>query len=191
MSLLQTRTRDGIAYAIDARLRPSGRSGPLVISLERFFDYHREEAELWERQAHIRARVAYGEASVAARVSALVENFVYGPGLDAAGIRAIDELRRRMEAELAHEGPRKRNIKTGRGGIVDIEFVVQMLQLRHGRGMPAVRAHATLDGLRALRDAGLIARDDAERLISHYSFLRRLEARMRLERDRAVEELGT
>jgi glutamate-ammonia-ligase adenylyltransferase len=179
MSLLQTRTRDGIAYAIDARLRPSGRSGPLVISLERFLEYHREEAELLERQsAHSRARRLRRSVGCGARVRARGE-FRVRPGLDAAGIRAIDELRRRMEAELAQEGPRKRNIKTGRGGIVDIEFVVQMLQLRHGHGVPAVRAHATLDGLRALRDAGLIARDDTERLISHYSFLRRLEARMR------------
>jgi glutamate-ammonia-ligase adenylyltransferase len=191
MSLLQTRTRDGIVYSIDARLRPSGRSGPLVISLERFVEYHREEAELWERQAHIRARVAYGDQRLGARISEVVERFVYGAGLDAAGAREIDGLRRRIETELAKEGPRKTNIKTGRGGILDIEFVVQMLQLRHGSDVPSVRARATLGALRALRDAGLVAAQDADRMASHYTFLRRLEARMRLERDRPVEELGT
>jgi glutamate-ammonia-ligase adenylyltransferase len=191
MSLLQTRTRDGIVYAIDARLRPSGRSGPLVTSLTRFTEYHQTEAELWERQAHIRARVVYGSDALAARIDDVVERFVYGAGLDANGVREIHGLRRRIEAELAGEGPRRRNIKTGRGGIVDIEFLVQMLQLRHGRDVPQLRVRGTLAALRALRQSGLMPAEDADRLIADYVFLRRLEARMRLERDRPVEELGT
>jgi glutamate-ammonia-ligase adenylyltransferase len=162
-----------------------------VISLARFVEYHGEEAELWERQAHIRARVAYGEPALAARIEQVVERFVYGESLDAAGVAEIDGLRRRIEAELAKEGPRHTNIKTGRGGILDIEFVVQMLQLRHGHDVPAVRVRGTLEALRAMRDAGLVVPGDAERMCSHYTFLRRLEARMRLERDRPVEELGT
>jgi glutamate-ammonia-ligase adenylyltransferase len=191
MSLLQTRTRDGVVYAIDARLRPSGRSGPLVTSFGRFTDYHRNEAELWERQAHIRARVVYGPPQLRARIEAVVEEFVYGAGLDAGGVREIHALRRRIENELAGEGPRRRNIKTGRGGIVDIEFLVQMLQLRHGREHPSLRVRSTHAALRALSDCGVLPRADADCLSRNYVFLRRLEARMRLERDRPVEELGT
>ena len=191
MALLQSRTRDGTVFAIDARLRPSGRSGPLVTSLERFIDYHENEAELWERQAHIRARVAYGPDALARRIAAVMERFVYGAGLDDEGVAAIDQLRRRLEKELADEGPRRRNIKTGRGGIVDIEFLVQMLQLRHGAEHEEVRVRGTVEALNALKDAALLPARDAGALAEHYRFLRRLEARMRLERDRPVEELGT
>ncbi|RMF19859.1 MAG: bifunctional [glutamate--ammonia ligase]-adenylyl-L-tyrosine phosphorylase/[glutamate--ammonia-ligase] adenylyltransferase [Deltaproteobacteria bacterium] len=191
MNLLQARTRDGIVYKIDARLRPSGRSGPLVTSLARFCAYHKREAELWERQAHTRARVVVGPPDLAETVERTIAEFVYGRGLDAAGVREIDELRRRVERELANEGPATVNIKTGRGGIVDIEFVAQMLLLRYGHEHPEVRRRSTIAALQALRDAGLLERGRAATLLAHYRFLRRLEARMRLERDRPVEELGT
>jgi glutamate-ammonia-ligase adenylyltransferase len=191
IGLLQAQTRDGIVYKIDARLRPSGRSGPLVASIERFVDYHRTEAELWERQAHIRARVVYGSERLRRRIEATIDQLVYGGGLDAAGIREIDDLRTRVENELAAEGPGRTNVKTGRGGIVDIEFLVQMLQLRHGREHPSLRVRSTHAALRALSDCGVLPRADADCLSRNYVFLRRLEARMRLERDRPVEELGT
>jgi len=191
MSLLQTATRDGIVYQIDARLRPSGRSGPLVTSLARFIEYHEKEAQLWERQAHVRARVVSGGDALRARVEGLVEHFVYGCGLADEQLGEIDALRRRVEDELAAEAADRVNIKTGRGGIVDIEFIVQMLQLRHGHEHAEVRRPGTLKALRALRAGGLLPDDDADRLETHYLFLRRLEARMRLERDRPVEQLGT
>ena len=191
IALLQTQTRDGIVYKIDARLRPSGRSGPLVASMERFVDYHRDEAELWERQAHIRARVVYGGEDLTRRIEAVIEDLVYGEGFDRDGVAAIDELRMRVENELAAEGPGRVNVKTGRGGIVDIEFLVQMLLLVHGHAHPEVRKRGTIDAIMALRDAGLLPADAAATLAESYRFLRTLEARMRLERDRAVEQLGT
>jgi glutamate-ammonia-ligase adenylyltransferase len=191
IGLLQAQTRDGIVYKIDARLRPSGRSGPLVASIERFVDYHRNEAELWERQAHIRARVVYGSPDLQRRIEETIERFVYGVGLDAAGVREIDNLRTRVEKELAAEGPERMNVKTGRGGIVDIEFLVQMMLLRYGHDHPSVRRRRTDEAIEALRKAGLLPDADAERLANAYRFLRILEARMRLERDRAVEQLGT
>jgi glutamate-ammonia-ligase adenylyltransferase len=191
IGLLQAQTRDGIVYKIDARLRPSGRSGPLVASIERFVDYHRTEAELWERQAHIRARVVYGSERLRRRIEATIDQLVYGAGLDAAGIREIDDLRTRVENELAAEGPGRTNVKTGRGGIVDIEFLVQMLLLRHGHDHPAVRRRGTAEAIVALAEARLMPAEDAATLTEAYRFLRVLEARMRLERDRAVEQLGT
>ncbi len=191
IGLLQTQSRDGIVYKIDARLRPSGRSGPLVASMARFVSYHRDEAELWERQAHIRARVVYGGERLRARIEATIEELVYGSGLDAAGVAEIDGLRMRVEAELAAEEPGRVNVKTGRGGIVDIEFLVQMLLLRHGRTHPTVRKRGTIDAILALRAESLLPTDEASLLADSYRFLRVLEARMRLERDRAVEQLGT
>lgn len=191
ISLLQTQTRDGIVYKIDARLRPSGRSGPLVASMERFVTYHREEAELWERQAHIRARTVYGAGALAQRIDATISEFVYGRSLDDAEVAEIDGLRMRVQHELAEEGPDRTNVKTGRGGIVDIEFLVQMLLLRHGHDHPSIRCRATADAITALCREGLLEEAEAARLADGYRFLRVLEARMRLERDRAVEQLGT
>jgi glutamate-ammonia-ligase adenylyltransferase len=188
---LQTQTRDGVVYKIDARLRPSGRSGPLVASMDRFVGYHRDEAELWERQAHIRARVVYGGAELTRRIEAVIEELVYGRGLDPEGVAEIDGLRMRVEDELAAEEPGRMNVKTGRGGIVDIEFLVQMMLLRHGHAHPDVRKHGTIEAIDALSNAGLLPRDEASALAEAYRFLRRLEARMRLERDRPVEQLGT
>jgi glutamate-ammonia-ligase adenylyltransferase len=116
---------------------------------------------------------------------------VYGTGLDAAGVHEIDDLRTRVEKELAAEGPGRTNVKTGRGGIVDIEFLVQMLLLRYGRDHPSVRRRRTAAAILALEQAGLLPAADAAILTKAYRFLRVLEARMRLERDRAVEQLGT
>ncbi|MFN2374940.1 MAG: bifunctional [glutamate--ammonia ligase]-adenylyl-L-tyrosine phosphorylase/[glutamate--ammonia-ligase] adenylyltransferase [Candidatus Binatia bacterium] len=191
ISLLSARTRDGVAYEVDARLRPSGHSGPLVTSLAGFVEYHSGEADLWERQAMIRARVVYADAELAARVEAALAARVWGASLDSAEAAEIASLRGRVETELSGEDAGRLNIKTGRGGIVDIEFLVQMLQLRHGLGHPSVRRRATAEALEALRDEGLLERDAADALLRDYRFLRRLEARLRLERDRPVEELGS
>jgi len=191
ISLLQTQTRDGIVYKIDARLRPSGRSGPLVASMHRFVEYHKTEAELWERQAHVRARVVYGSEKLRAEIGEANEAFVYGQSLDSSGVAEIDSLRMRVENELADENSKRKNIKTGRGGIVDIEFVVQMLLLRYGVDHPQVRKQSTAEAIEALAAAELIPEADAQILSGHYLFLRRLEARLRLERDRPVEAIGT
>jgi glutamate-ammonia-ligase adenylyltransferase len=191
ISLMTARTRDGVVYEIDARLRPSGRSGPLVTSLASFVEYHAREADLWERQALIRARVVYADATLAARIDDALAARIWTSSLGAEGAAEIARLRSRVENELSGEGDGRLNIKTGRGGIVDIEFLVQMLQLRFGSTHPSVRTRATAEAIEALREAGALDADDADALLRHYRFLRRLEARLRLERDRAVEELGT
>jgi len=191
IALLSARTRDGVVYEVDARLRPSGRSGPLVTSLASFVEYHAREADLWERQALVRARVVYADADLATRIDEALAARVWGTSLEEEGIAEIAQLRSRVENELSGEDAGRLNIKTGRGGIVDIEFLVQMLQLRHGTAHPSVRKRATADAIEALREAGALDAGQATALLGHYRFLRRLEARLRLERDRPVEELGT
>jgi glutamate-ammonia-ligase adenylyltransferase len=191
ISLLSARTRDGVAYEVDARLRPSGHSGPLVTSLASFLEYHAGDAGLWERQALIRARVACGDEDLAERIERAVDARVWSTSLAAEGMDEIAHLRARVEDELAHENADRSNIKTGRGGLVDIEFLVQMLQLRFGHAHPSVRKRATADAIEALRGAGALDVAQADALVEHYRFLRRLEARLRLERDRPVEQLGT
>ncbi len=187
--LLQTRTRDGVAYQVDTRLRPSGSSGPLVVSLGRFAEYHRGEAALWERQAHIKGRVVYGGAGLAAEIEELRQDFVYVSGLDREATGEIDRMRRRMEAELARENGLERNIKSGRGALADVDFLAQMLALRHGARQPQMRQRSTPATLAAAAETGLLGAREAAELAGDYRFLRRLESRLRLERDRPVERL--
>lgn len=189
ITVLQVPTKEGIVYRIDTRLRPSGHSGPLVSSLAAFRLYHEQSAQVWERQALIKARAVAGDADLGARVEEIVENFVYRASLRPDEVAEIRRLRGRMERELAREGADHVNIKTGRGGLVDIEFLVQMLQLHCGHAHPDLRQRATLCALHALTARGILPPDDAAVLASGYRFLRRLEQSLRLIHDRPVEDL--
>jgi len=189
LTVLQVTTREGLVYRIDTRLRPSGRSGPLVSSLEGFARYHEGSAQIWERQALIKARVVAGDAELAQRIAAIITGFVYRAPLTAAEVHEIRRLRQRMERELARESAARINIKTGRGGLVDVEFVAQMLQLRYGADEPRVRVRPTQDALRALADVGVLPADDYAVLSEGYRFIRRVENALRLAFDRPVEDL--
>ncbi|TMA60545.1 MAG: bifunctional [glutamate--ammonia ligase]-adenylyl-L-tyrosine phosphorylase/[glutamate--ammonia-ligase] adenylyltransferase, partial [Deltaproteobacteria bacterium] len=189
ISVLQVQTREGYVYKIDTRLRPSGRSGSLVSSLAAFVRYHQTSSQWWERQALIKARVVAGEATLRESVAEVLERWAYAREIDAAGVAEIDRLRSRMEQELARERADYFNIKTGRGGIVDIEFLVQMLQLRYGWRLPALRQRATLPALQALHACGVLPTDDFQMLTRGYRFLRTVENRLRIERDQPVEAL--
>ena len=189
ISVLQVQTREGYVYKIDTRLRPSGRSGSLVSSLASFARYHQTNSQLWERQALIKARVVAGDPELNEPSEALLEQYAYGEAINAAGVAEIDRLRTRMEQELAKEWQGHFNIKTGRGGIVDIEFLVQMLQLRYGQQCTALRQRATLPALEALHACGVLADDDYQILTQGYRFLRTLENRLRIEQDQPVEAL--
>ena len=189
ISVLQVQTREGAVYTIDTRLRPSGRAGSLVSSLAVFTRYHQTQAQLWERQALIKARAVAGDPGLAARVNALFAHAVYGEPIRTADVAEIQRLRGRMESELAGETSERFNIKTGRGGLVDVEFLVQMLQLRYGCRLPALRHRDTLSTLDALRACRVLSREESQVLKRGYQFLRRLENRLRIERDQPVEAL--
>jgi [glutamine synthetase] adenylyltransferase / [glutamine synthetase]-adenylyl-L-tyrosine phosphorylase len=118
-----------------------------------------------------------------------VERFVYARPLADAEVAEIHRLRMRMERELAGDERQGFNIKTGRGGLLDIEFMVQMTQLRCGTELPAVRQRATLHALRALAEAGVVPAADVAQLEESYAFLRALTNRLRIERDQPVESL--
>ncbi len=189
ITVLQTTTREGIVYRIDTRLRPSGRSGPLVSSLEGFRRYHETSAHVWERQALIKARPVAGDASVAHHVADIVSAFVYRAPLATAEVHEIRRLRQRMERELARETHERINIKTGRGGLVDVEFLTQMLQLSYGAREPRVCVRNTLGALAALTEIGVLPAADHALLTEGYRFLRRVENALRLAHDRPVEDL--
>jgi glutamate-ammonia-ligase adenylyltransferase len=189
LTILQVSTQEGLVYRIDTRLRPSGRAGPLVSSLEGFRRYHEESARIWERQALIKARVIAGDRKLASAVEQVIERFVFRAPLSRTEVGEIRRLRRRMERELARESQHHMNIKTGRGGLVDVEFVTQMLQLRHGHEMPQLRSRNTLVALAALGDAGILPEADQRVLAGGYRFIRRVENGLRLAHDRPVEDL--
>jgi glutamate-ammonia-ligase adenylyltransferase len=190
ISILSTPTREGYVYKIDTRLRPSGNAGPLVTSLESFRDYHRDEAQVWERQALTKARVVMGEGLLKEAVEEIIRDTVYGRGADEGVRKEIHRLRMRMEHELARETEGSYNIKTGRGGMVDVEFVVQYLQLQYGGEFPAIRSVNTLEALQALRAAGHISNADCQAMHEGYTFLRQLENRLRLIHDYSMNDLG-
>ncbi len=189
INFLSVPTQEGRAYSIDMRLRPSGRFGPLVSALEAFRRYHETSAELWERQALVKFRFVAGDKVLGAEAESVAEASAYGRGLQAEEIQEIDYLRMRMERELAGESEAQFDLKTGKGGIIDIEFLAQMLQLSHGWRQPKVRKKGTLETLVALRKYRLLNARDARLLSEGYIFLRRLDHRLRLERDQSIHVL--
>jgi glutamate-ammonia-ligase adenylyltransferase len=188
ISALSSPTREGYAYRVDTRLRPSGRFGPLVTSLAAFEAYHAEHAWTWERQALIRARCVAGEEGLAARVQGTVQQIVYERPFTDAMIPEIHHLRERMRHELAREYKGRHNVKLGRGGLVEIHFIVQLLQLQAGRDHPPLRVPSTVEALTQLRAGGFLPPETHETLMTAYRFLRRLENGLRLIHDRSLDE---
>jgi [glutamine synthetase] adenylyltransferase / [glutamine synthetase]-adenylyl-L-tyrosine phosphorylase len=179
---------EGRLYEVDTRLRPSGQQGTLVSSLSAWRQYHARAARLWERQALIKCRAVAGDPALGRTVEEEAQRFVYQGGGEPAAVAAeIAAMRARIERELA--APGGFDIKTGPGGLIDVEFAAQLLQLVHGERHPTLRVRATLPALDAARAAGLIDEDDHRTLTSGYRFLRRLENRLRIVHDRPVHEL--
>ena len=183
----------GPGYVMDTRLRPSGSHGLLVASVRSFASYHglQETAAgvnrpaglsagaAWERQALIRARFCAGDTALGARVMALATLAAYEGGPISA--EEMHRLRLRMERELGRERPTRRELKVGRGGLLDIEFLAQWLQMQHGSD-ERVRTPDTGEALDALSARGYLARADYELLRDAYRFLRRLEQRIHVHR---------
>jgi glutamate-ammonia-ligase adenylyltransferase len=183
IAILESRTREGYAYKLDLRLRPSGNAGPLVTSLAGFRDYHRQSSAVWERQALVRARVITGDPELAREVEAARQEFVYGRGLSADEVGEIAAMRHRMEMEIGAEDKTRLNIKQGHGGLVDVEFLAQMMALSHGHRHPELRVRNTMELLEALAALDLLTAADASVLEDDYRFLSRLENRLRIESD--------
>ena len=178
---------EGRGYELDTRLRPSGRQGLLVVSLDAFARYHAtggskpgERAATWERLALLRARIAAGDRDVGEEAMRIAQRATYEAAHDDRIAGDIRHLRDRMERELAAERPGRYDLKFGRGGLVDVEFTTQLLQLRHGGTHPEVRTSDTRGAIEALARERLLTAEDADALRSGYAFLRRLEQRIRI-----------
>jgi glutamate-ammonia-ligase adenylyltransferase len=182
----------GHPYIIDPNLRPEGRSGPLVRTLDGYLEYYRRWAQPWELQALIKARRAAG-SEVGDELIASTRELVYPLPVPAERIAAIRRVKERVEAHVARPPRRGRargeDVKLGPGGIRDIEFAVQLLQLVHGGADETVRVRATLPALTALVEGAYIADDDGAGLGVAYTWLRTVEHRMQLWQERRVREL--
>jgi len=167
----------GRLYEMDSRLRPAGRSGPPATSLAEFDRYFAADgpAAVWERQALVKARIVVASEAAAAETRRIIEGATYGRNWTAAEVESIRRMRYRME-----EGAKRSNLKRGPGGVVDIEFIVQMLQLVHGGREPAVRGTGTLPGLVALHAVGVLSAERRAFLERAYRTLRSIEGRLRL-----------
>ncbi len=175
MAVLSSPTFDGSAFVVDADLRPEGAVGPLSRSLESHRAYYGRWAEAWESQALLKARAVAGDSDLGAAFESMAEEVVWERGLDPDGLRAIRLLKARAE-----DGVSSRDIKRGPGGIRDVEFAVQMLQLVHGRFDPDLRVASTLEAIAALGSHGYVEARDAELLAGAYRFLRQIEHRLQV-----------
>ena len=178
--LLSAHTDRGLAYRVDLRLRPEGQRGALVRSLASTLSYYDTIGRTWERQALIKVRAVAGDRSLGDEFTTLIEGFVYRKYLSFAEINDIKAMKRRIENKVHHAGDDDRNVKTGHGGIRDIEFTIQFLQLLNGGDLPAIRQRGTLAALQALESAGCLTDPEYRALDDAYRFLRKTEHRLQV-----------
>jgi glutamate-ammonia-ligase adenylyltransferase len=173
-------TAAGVAFPVDLRLRPGSKGSGFASSLAAAEQYYAEYGDLWERQTLTRSRLILGDRALARRVRALLRRLVYEAPLPPRALKEIADVRARMEHELGKETPGRLHVKLGRGGLVDVEFLVQAQQLVHGREAPDVRVPGTRAALAALGRIGALTAPAASRLAEHHRFLRRVSAALRL-----------
>ena len=178
--LLSEPTDLGTAYRVDLRLRPDGRQGPVAISLDSALRYYDVKGRTWERQAFVKARPIAGDIDLGQQFLTQLEPWVYRRYLTRADITGIKALKRRIEQRSRREGTDARNVKTGAGGIRDIEFVIQFLQLLNGGDLPEVRCGNTLAAIGGLEQAGCLTMQERTILEQNYEFLRKVEHRLQI-----------
>ena len=168
-------------FEVDAALRPEGKHGQLVRTLDSHVTYYQRWAKTWEFQALMKARPAAGDAELGKQYIDALMPMVWTACEREDFVPEVQSMRRRVE-ELLPAGVRRREIKLGTGGLRDVEFAVQLLQLVHGRIDESLHVASTVDALAALGEGGYIGRDDAANLTASYEFLRLLEHRLQLQR---------
>lgn len=187
--LLSESTDMGFAYRVDMRLRPEGQHGTLCRNIDSALAYYDVRGRTWERQAYVKARVIAGDFDLGQQFLSKLEPWVYSLYLSLADITGIKSLKRRIEARAEEEG--ERNVKTGHGGIRDVEFVIQFLQLLNGGSLPKIRTGNTLDAITLLEQNGCLTHQERTILEENYSYLRKLEHRLQIMFDLKKHQLPT
>lgn len=174
---------EGALFRIDLRLRPEGAAGPLVRSLDGMENYYSAFGETWERMALTKARVVAGDDALGYEFFQRMQAFIYPRTIGGDVVEEVAQIKRRIERELLGPTRMHRDVKLGRGGIREVEFVCQALQLLHGARNAFLQQHQTLKSISALRQLGLLSVRDAEALAPAYRFLRRVEHRLQIENE--------
>ncbi len=187
-NLMEQVTADGRAWVIDTRLRPYGQSGALVLSVDAMEQYFVSEGRAWERYAWLKADVAAGDADVGRQLLARLGPFVYRRYLDYGLFDSLRDLHQEIDRKSRREDLAD-DIKRGPGGIRELEFLIQSLQLLRGGREPSLRCSGFLPALRAARELRLLDPDEAESLGDCYRFLRTLENRLQAVTGRQTHEL--
>lgn len=186
---LADNTAEGHVFRVDMRLRPHGRMGPLAVSLGTAMDYFGSQARPWERQALIKARPCAGDIELGEWFIEQTRPIVYPRYFDDATLNEIRDTKMQMEAEVARRGETDIEVKLGRGGIRDIEFTVQMLQLLNGGQFPELRSPNTLAAIDGLARRHLLSPFEALTLQRNYNWLRHVEHRLQIEGSQQIHAL--
>jgi glutamate-ammonia-ligase adenylyltransferase len=189
IEFMARQTGGGALFPVDARLRPDGEKGPLVTSLDAHRDYYRHRAQLWERQALLKARFVAGDVDLGKRFAQMVQEIAYDHALTAAELDEIKQMRHRIETERGDPRHRPLEFKTGPGGLIDVEFLVQALQLRHGPSHANLRTAHLLAALNRLTSIGALDDEQSYHLRRNYLFLRRIENVLRRAENTSVSRV--
>ncbi len=180
---------EGALYRVDMRLRPEGDAGPLARSLPSYENYYAQWGQTWERMMLIKARGVAGEASLAAEFLETIQSFRYPRSVNESVLDEVAAMKARIEQEVVKAGELERNVKLGRGGIREIEFVVQAQQLLRGGRQPFLQSAQTLPTLDKLAQYELLSRDEARQLREAYCWLRDVEHRLQMEANRQTHSI--
>lgn len=184
-------TPDGSLFRIDLRLRPEGKTGPLARSLESYENYYAEWGQTWERMMLIKGRPVAGDLALGTEFLEMVQSFRYPRSLSRRTLQEVAKVKKRIENEIVKHGEMDRNVKLGRGGIREIEFIVQTLQILHAGRSPFLQGASTVPALRKLAEYSLLPAADAKQLEEAYLFLRDVEHRLQMEANHQTHIIPT
>lgn len=184
---MEESTEDGFLYRIDLKLRPWGRSGSLVLSVDQTEHYYEASTEAWERFAWLRARIIAGAVALGEDLLARLQPFIYLRTLGSDDLQRFLDIKLQMAKQRQRQG--SWNVKLGEGGIRDIEFFIQMLQTVNARTRPQLKTTNTLDALQELVQGGFVSLEDGRAIHDAYLFLRRLENRLQMIDEQQTHQL--
>ena len=188
VKVLDEVTADGFVYRVDIRLRPFGKDGPLAMSFSGMEHYYQSQGRDWERYAMIKAKLITGREEDKKYLQSLLTPFVFRRYLDFSMIESIREMKAMINVQMKRKGMTD-NIKLGRGGIREIEFIGQTLQLIRAGREPELRERSIIKVLTLLAEKKYLKKEEVEQLIPAYWFLRKLENRLQMRRDMQTHEL--
>ena len=180
VKLIGESTELGAAYRVDLRLRPNGASGKICSPYHSLIQYYDLQGRTWERQALIKAAPIAGDIELGSRLLDQLAPWIYRRNLSRADISGIKALKRKIERRALAAGEDRTNVKTGHGGIRDVEFIIQFLQLLNGGELPDVRTTNTLDAIRRLEREQCLSPAESTVLSQNYKWLRKLEHRLQI-----------